>query len=393
MIPVTESLAYAEFLSAAPPDRRGCAVSKLDPQLEFLVEDGSSQLMVTGDARASMVRFGLDAAADGSGTEPVPTPTDVTVLAQFSGATEALESAGLTIHSVAGDVVTGTIALSAVPALGEIAEIERVEAARAMHPDLDLSIPEVGANTVHVGPPGRRGAGVVVGICDSGCDFTHPSFRRVDGTTRILNLWDQGLAPAGGESSPAPFGYGVEYSNAQIDAALAGANPFAAVRHRDPGGHGTHVTGIATGDGSAAGQGRPAGTFIGVAPEADIIVVANASNGAEGLGTSASTLDAVNYIFQRAATFARPCVVNMSLGDNLGPHDGTSLLERGLDNLLGGPGRAFVKSAGNAGSSRCHAEGSPRAQARTYGSTSLPETQHRTRSTFGTGAATRSASR
>lgn len=330
---------------------------KLDPQLEFLVEGGISQLLTTGDAEASFVRFGLQVESGQAAGETLPPPTEVTVLAQYSGDPEMLEGAGLTVRSVAGDVVTGTIPLPSVQALAEIAEVERVEAARAMHPDLDLSLTEIGADTVHVGPPGRRGAGVIVGICDSGCDFTHPSFRRPDGTSRILFIWDQGLTPAAGEFSPAIFGYGVEYSNAQIDAALAGANPFAAVRHSDAGGHGTHVTGIAAGDGSAPGQGRPGSTFIGVAPEADIIVVANASNGAEGLGTSASTLDAVNYIFQQAATLSRPCVINMSLGDNLGPHDGTSLLERGLDNLLGGPGRAFVKSAGNAGASRCHAEG------------------------------------
>ena len=122
--------------------------------------------------------------------------------------------------------------------------------------------------------------------------------------------------------------------------------------------HGTHVTGIAAGDGSARGnEGQAAFTFVGVAPEADIIVVANRSGGSEGIGTSSNTLDAVNYIFQRAGTMSKPVVVNMSLGDNLGPHDGTSLLERGLDNLLGAAGRAFVKSAGNAGAAQIHASG------------------------------------
>jgi subtilisin family serine protease len=330
---------------------------KLDPQLEFLVEGGVEQLSTTGDTEATFERFGMERAAPRAKAEKGRPPAGVTVLAQYSGDPEALEQAGLKIRSVAGDVVTGTIALSAVKKLAEIAEVERVEAARAMHQDLDLSLVECRANLVHVGPPGRRGTGVIVGICDSGCDFTHPSFRRPDGTSRILFIWEQSLAPQAGETAPAGFGYGVEYNNAQINAALATATPFTTVRHRDRGGHGTHVTGIAAGDGSAAGEGRPGGTFVGVAPEADIIVVANASNGAEGLGTSASTLDAVNYIFQRAGTLSRPCVVNMSLGDNLGPHDGTSLLERGLDNLLGGPGRAFVKSAGNAGAARCHAQG------------------------------------
>jgi len=335
-------------------------MGKLDPQLQFLVDGGVGELGKTGDPEASFERFGLEMPERRGRKETKATTArsaDVAVLAQYSGEPERLEAVGLKIRSIAGDVISGVIPLSAVERLGQIAEVERVEAARAMHPELDLSVVECRANQVHTGPPGRRGAGVIVGICDSGCDFTHPSFRRPDGTSRILFIWAQGLTPQAGESSPAGFGFGVEYTNAQINAALASANPFGMVRHRDTGGHGTHVTGIAAGDGSVAGQGRPGGTFVGVAPEADIIVVSNASNGLEGLGTSASTLDAVNYIFQQAGTLSRPCVVNMSLGDNLGPHDGTSLLERGLDNLLGAPGRAFVKSAGNAGALRCHAEG------------------------------------
>jgi subtilisin family serine protease len=321
---------------------------KVDPQLEFLLEDGASELQ----SRATRDRFGLRAEAD-------PAAPEVIVLVQYAGDPQALEAEGLKIRGIAGDVVTGSIAISNVPALADIAEVERLEAARVMHVELDLAVVESRANLVHIGPPGRRGAGVIVGTVDSGCDFTHPSFRRADGTSRILLIWDQALNPQGTEESPAGFGYGVEYNNAQINAALASPDPFALVRHRDSLApqHGTHVTGIAAGDGSAPGQGRPAGTFVGVAPEADIIIVADNANGNEGLGTSANTLDAVNYIFQQAAARTQAAVVNMSLGDNLGPHDGTSLLERGLDNLLGGPGRAFVKSAGNAGAARIHAQG------------------------------------
>ena len=336
---------------------------KLDPQLEFLAEGGATALGDLG-SEAVMGRFGMETTAPEEGGErrrakAKVAAAAVTVLVEYSGDPEALEAAGLTIRGVAGDVVTGTVALGDLGKLAELDEVRRVEAARAMHPELDLSVVEARANLVHVGPPGRRGAGVIVGIVDSGCDYTHASFRRGDGTSRILLIWDQALTPGAGETSPAGFGYGVEYGNVQINAALASANPFALVRHRDSFApqHGTHVTGIAAGDGSVAGQGLPGGTFVGVAPEADIILVANASNGVEGLGTSANTLDAVNYIFQQAQTRRQPCAINMSLGDNLGPHDGTSLLERGLDNLLGGPGRAFVKSAGNAGADRIHAEG------------------------------------
>ncbi len=329
-------------------------MNKLDPQLAFLTDGGVDALRSTHNEAESLKRFGVQVA--GAESEP-PAATDVRVLVRYVGDPVALEQAGLAVQTIAGDVVTGTIALDDVKTLASLPDVEVVEAARSMQVELDLALVESRADLVHVGPPGRRGSGVVVGICDSGCDFTHPSFRRTDGTSRILFLWDQSLTPLATEGSPAGFGFGVEYTNVQINAALASATPFASVRHRDPGGHGTHVTGIAAGDGSAPGQGRPGGTFVGVAPEADIIVVANASNGAEGLGTSASTLDAVNYIFQRAESLAKPCVINMSLGDNLGPHDGTSLLERGLNNLLGGAGRAFVKSAGNAGNQGIHASG------------------------------------
>jgi subtilisin family serine protease len=331
---------------------------KIDPQCEFLIENNVSFLRPSEAAGPTTF---LESVAEASAAA---SPSAV-VLVEFNGETKALEQAGLRIRSIAGDpaatsaVATGVIALDKIERLAELPKVARVESTREMRSELDRSLPETQADLVHVGPPGRRGAGTIVGIVDSGVDFTHDNFRKPDGTSRILLLWDQGLTPQGGERSPVGFGFGVEYSKAAIDAALKTADPFAAILHRDvPPMHGTHVTGIAAGDGSARGnEGQAAFTFVGVAPEADIIVVANRSGGSEGIGTSSNTLDAVNYIFQRAGTMSKPVVVNMSLGDNLGPHDGTSLLERGLDNLLGAAGRAFVKSAGNAGAAQIHASG------------------------------------
>jgi subtilisin family serine protease len=117
----------------------------------------------------------------------------------------------------------------------------------------------------------------------------------------------------------------------------------------------TRVTGIAAGNGRVAGNGSPAFTFVGVASDADIMVVANTTG--TNLGDSAATLDAVRYLLNKAESLGRPIVINLSQGDNLGPHDGTSLLERGIDNLLGNPGQAMVKSAGNAGVDDIHVSG------------------------------------
>ncbi|MEM7688976.1 MAG: S8 family peptidase [Pseudomonadota bacterium] len=333
-------------------------MTKLDPQLQFLVDGGVKQLDDTNETGLTKRRFGIGLpVAEGEEFDESKDADKASVMALYDGHPADLKKAGLDVQTIAGDVVSGLIHLKDVTKLAKLAQVERLEAARPMHAELDRSIVECRADEVHTGPPGRRGAGVIVGICDTGCDFTHPSFRNADGSSRILFIWDQGLRPQGSENSPTGFSYGVEYNKVDIDAALASSSPFNSVRHRDRGGHGTHVAGIAAGDGSVAGQGQPANTFVGVAPEADLIIVAVAPNGNEGLGTSASTLDAVNYMYRKAEELSRPCAVNMSLGDNLGPHDGTSLLERGLDNLLGRNGRAFVKSAGNAGFARTHAQG------------------------------------
>jgi subtilisin family serine protease len=328
------------------------SMTKIDPQLQFLVDNDRPFLR---ESEAVAPSSPLESMADAR----------TVVLVEFNGSMTELEARGLQIRSVSHDsdqkepsVATGVIAVARVQALAQFENVLRLESTREMHSELDQSVPETRADIVHVGPPGRRGEGVIVGIVDSGVDFTHANFRKPDGTSRILFLWDQFLAPVNNENSPSGFGFGVEYSRAAINAALRDSDPFATVRHQDIAPmHGTHVTGIAAGDGSAPGEGRPPFTFVGVAPEADIIVVANRGSGTEGIGTSSNTLDAVNYIFSRAAELHRPAAVNMSLGDNLGPHDGTSLLERGIDNLLGGAGRAFVKSAGNAGADRIHASG------------------------------------
>ncbi|MGY1616850.1 S8 family serine peptidase [Geodermatophilus sp. SYSU D00691] len=328
-------------------------MAKVDPGLKFLAQRGEE---LSPDL-ADEVAFAVEVDAGGAPA--------VSVLVQFEDDLSALEEAGFRTRSVAGDVATGEVQLGRIDELAQHPSVTRMEASRVLGRELDLALPESRADAVHTGPPGHRGSGVLVGIIDSGIDYTHQAFRRTDGTSRVLAIWDQGLVAQGGEASPTGFTYGVEYQKVAIDNALGAADPFAVVRHRDlqipgDGFHGTHVAGIAAGDGSVAGQGQPAFTFVGVAPEADIVVVANTRGraaGERGLGDSADTLDAIRYIFDFAASLGRPVVINQSQGDNVGPHDGTSLLERGIDNLLGGPGRAMVKSAGNEGATGRHASG------------------------------------
>jgi len=131
------------------------------------------------------------------------------------------------------------------------------------------------------------------------------------------------------------------------------------VRMTDLVGHGTHVAGTAAGNGRGTGGGVPAGTFKGMAPEAHLIVVRATRDYIGGFST-ADIVNALAFIDQKAQELGLPYVVNMSLGRQIGPHDGTTLEERTIDNLVGSgkPGKAVVVAAGNEGDKPIHTGGS-----------------------------------
>jgi len=175
------------------------------------------------------------------------------------------------------------------------------------------------------------GDSVIIGIVDQGFDYTHPTFYDTTGTRlRILRAWEQG-----NDQGPAPsgFSYGTE---------ITGPDALLAKQYSDAESHGTHVAGIAGGSGFLT----PGNQYRGVAPDANLIFVR--------IGNSASAVtDGINYIFQQAASAGKPAVVNLSLGSHIGPHDGTSLMDQAIDNLVG-PGKIVAGAAGNEGGTPLH---------------------------------------
>jgi len=266
---------------------------------------------------------------------------------------------GLKVVRVIGDIVTGTVAVEDIESVRSDANVISLKAARKMHGDLKFSVPEINASQKQLraafpaGSAAINGAGVIVGIVDFGCDFVHNNFRNADGTTRILFLWDQG----NGEQtsiSPQGFAYGREFSSTEITAALQSAEPYQTLAYQpEAGAHGTHVMDIAAGNGRATGN-------PGVALQADIIFVQIASNDfadEQSFGNSRHLLEAVDYIFAKAKLLGKFAAVNISLGTNGGPHDGSTPVELGLDHLLESPGRAVVIAASNSWGDRIHAAG------------------------------------
>jgi subtilisin family serine protease len=192
-------------------------------------------------------------------------------------------------------------------------------------------------------PEGLQGTGrgVVLAALDWGFDFAHPAFRRPDGTTRFIALWDQRGTEASGPGNR--WGYGRILTRDYIDRALASADPYRALGYH-PGdaatldaatgervgpAHGTHVLDI------AAGSVRDDG-MCGVAPDAELIGVHLAHTvqvvGTGNLGESASLLEALDFVFTAAGD--RPTVVNMSVGAQGGPHDDSPLVVQGIDQAV-----------------------------------------------------------
>ncbi|HET9939636.1 MAG TPA: S8 family serine peptidase [Candidatus Eisenbacteria bacterium] len=251
-----------------------------------------------------------------------------------------LRARGIEVNTVVGRRMTARCPLGLLPAFLAMPGIDRVEVSERCEPTLDSMAVETGIATVRtVTPPtitGQTGAGVLIGIVDTGVDLTHPDFKNEDGTTRLVSVWDQTVAG----TPPAGFTYGTEWSHAQIQSGVA--------TEVDDEGHGTHVLGIIGGDGSTTGNGQPAFRYVGVAPAADLCVVKT------DFGTT-DIVDGVAYIFQVAAARGQKAVVNMSLSSQAGPHDGTYAFDTMVNDLTG-PGKIVVTSAGNQQTAAIHAQ-------------------------------------
>ncbi|MBR4828426.1 MAG: S8 family serine peptidase [Muribaculaceae bacterium] len=175
------------------------------------------------------------------------------------------------------------------------------------------------------------GKGVIVGVIDCGFDFNHINLCDDNGLTRVKAVY----MPLDTTGNQPVIGHcqlpGSCYETPEEIAALTTDDPLTT--------HGTQTAGI------AAGAYRENGWY-GVAPDAEIVACAML----ETELTDVRVANCISYIIDYANRVGKPCVINISLGSNVGPHDGSSYLVRVCEQFSG-PGRVFVISAGNDGHS------------------------------------------
>lgn len=264
------------------------------------------------------------------------------VIVKYHGSLQELAERRIVVEELIAGYAILTVPESEMSVLAMTEQIEYVEKPkRLFFTDLD-------GNTASCFAPGSMlsrqltGRGVLVAVIDSGITYWNEDFRKSDGTTRIRYLWDQVL--------------GQEYDETQINAALATGSRQQAlelVPSIDTTGHGTAVAGIAAGNGGAGGLAN-----AGVARESDLLVVRLGTPRTESFPRTTELMRALTYTVNKSIELQMPVAINLSFGNTYGAHNGTSLLERFLDNISEIGRNVICVGSGNEGASGGHVGGS-----------------------------------
>lgn len=242
------------------------------------------------------------------------------IIIKYSGTLEETKKLAETVVELQGGFAVVTVKKTNLEALLNLPEIEYAEKPKSLYFEVEEGRRVSCINVVQDAPLSLSGKGVLVAIVDSGIDYRHRDFRNQDGTTRILNLWDQ----TGTGSPPAGYHIGTEYTKTEIDAVLNSERMTADEEVRgenrvltvDNSGHGTAVAGIAAGNGSSS-----EGIYRGVAPQSELLIVKLGQPRENGFPRTTELMQGLDYVIRKALEYRRPVAVNVSFGNTYGSHE------------------------------------------------------------------------
>ncbi len=243
-----------------------------------------------------------------------------------------------------------TVPENLIDRLSDYEEIEFIEKPRRLFYEVNQGKTASCINPLQTPTFNLFGEGVLVAIIDSGIDYSHPDFRNEDGTTRISTIWDQTIP-----GNP-PLGYdiGTLYTSNQINEALRTPMPerMEIVPSTDLSGHGTHVAGIAAGNGRASN-----GLYKGVASLSELVIVKLGVSISDSFPKTSQLMQGIDYVIRHAIGLGMPIAINISFGNNYGSHTGRSLLESYIDDISLIWKSSIVIGTGNEGATGNHAQG------------------------------------
>lgn len=268
------------------------------------------------------------------------------LIVKYSGSLDRLREQGIEAEELLAGYAVVRLPEEQIGTLTDFWEVEYVEMPKNLQTGLyeakrvSCILPLTGSIAGDGGMPGEGlgGKEVLVAVLDSGIDYFLEDFRNGDGSSRIAFLWDQDLDR--------------EFSKEEIDGALAEGSREAAyekIPSIDRSGHGTAVAAIAAGA-------NPSALLRGVASEATLLVV-KLSQKQNGYPHTLQLMQAVSWALKKARLLGMPMAVNISFGNSYGPHDGSSLLTRFLDNAAESGRTVICVGSGNEGASGGHFSG------------------------------------
>ncbi|MGC4020272.1 MAG: S8 family peptidase [Muricomes sp.] len=274
------------------------------------------------------------------------------LIIKYSGSLDEVREIATSVTRLYNEYAIVTIRESEINRLANIHEVEFIEKPKRLFFQVVNGKRVSCIDSVQRPPFSLFGAGTLVAILDSGIDYALADFRNEDGTTRIRALWDQSIQGA----PPEGYHIGTEYTRERINEALSQGNRADRERivpSRDSSGHGTSVAGIAAGNGA----GSPNRLNSGVAPQSELIVVKLGNPRPEGFPRTTELMMAVDYAVRKGLEYQMPVAINISFGNTYGSHDGTSLLERFLDDISNYWKTVICVGSGNEGTTSGHTSG------------------------------------